>query len=213
MITMFLARWIPAALVAACAFGKSPFDSLERVTGKVISEGRLTQAELEAAKEIRASIARLTELYQRASGSGIPESYSRTMCADVEALRAVLDSAPERAAVLEDVRKDLRLKLKVAEGGLGFAGGFPAVVKVTVDTVREGKKAHGLYVRCNPLRYGVTATPLFVFNSASTPTAAELPPGLFMIWVESADKKVLASQPMEIGASGSDSEFIRFALP
>jgi hypothetical protein len=52
-----------------------------------------------------------------------------------------------------------------------------------------------------------------VFNSASSPTARKLPPGNFVIWIETADHKQVTSQPIEIGDSGKNAETIRIEIP
>jgi len=91
---------------------------------------------------------------------------------------------------------------------------FGSVVQVTVDAQHEGQPARDLWVRCNPLRDGVTRTPMFIFNSATTPTTAQLPPGSLIMWLESATGgHVVAEQQMKIGEGGVDHETIRFPVP
>ena len=195
---------------------QTPFHRLSQASVHLLESEGLSGTEKSALEDIHASSTRLGKLFQEANGTApekakLSEGYAKSLDADVETLLST--DQKERSSAIQGVRDDVRIKLKFAEGSLGFAGGFPANIKVTVETVREGKKVDGLWVRCNARRYGVTRNPAFVFNSASSPTTANLPPGLFVLWVESPDGKVLGSQPVEIGSTGSDSETIRFALP
>ena len=207
-----------AALSAAAspAAGDTVWDRLERAASEMLTSSGLGAEDAAAVKEIQHFSAQLKALSlksEAADSRPLPDDYVRSLDADAGMLREALKTPGDAHSALADVRDDLRLKLRFAEGGLGFAGGFPAVIKVTVETVRAGRKVDGLWVRCNPRRFGVNKAPAFVFNSASSPTTTNLPPGIFVLWVESPDGKVLGSQPVEIGSSGSDSETIRFALP
>jgi hypothetical protein len=144
----------------------------------------------------------------------LSQEYSRSMAANISSLRSLGDDHAERLAVLEDLNKDLSTKVAFFSHALGATGSFPSVISVTVKTVdAKGNDASGLWVRCNPRRYGVTNHPIFVFNSATTPTTASLPPGSFVFWVEDSTKKVLLSQPVQLGLAGQTSEQIRLALP
>jgi hypothetical protein len=144
----------------------------------------------------------------------ISKEYSLSMNADLSLLRSLPSDHPNRLAGLKDIHADLAMKASFVSRTLGAAGAFPSVITLTVDTVAsDGQKVSGFWVRCNPHRYGVGTNPLFVFNSASTPTAAVLPPGAFTCWVEDVHKTVLASQPVNLGGSGSSSEYLKFSLP
>jgi len=196
----------------------SPLNELRELAAAQLKTTRLDTNERRTLEDIQSLAGKLDDRLHRSGGdapenANLPDDYSRSLTADLETLLSLPEVTSARAQALEQVRDDLRLKWKFAEGALGFAGGFPAVVKVTVETVRDGKKVDGLYVRGNPRRWGQTANPTIVFNSASSPTTANVPPGLFVLWVESPDKKVLALQPIEVGGTGSDSETIRLALP
>ena len=143
----------------------------------------------------------------------LPAPFRDSVADDLAVLQMLKQPGESRVTALADVSGDLALKVKFAESAFGLGGGFPALVKVTVETVRAGKKQDGLWVRANPRRYGVNSDPMFLFNSASSPTTTNLPPGLFVLWVETPEHQFLASQPVEIGAGGTDSETIRFSLP
>ena len=98
----------------------------------------------------------------------------------------------------------------VASGGEPFG----SVVRVTVETERNGKQVNGLWVRCNPYRDGVTKYPMFVFNSATSPTTSQLPPGVFTIWVEATSGgKVLIQRRVDIGVNRVDHETITLEVP
>jgi hypothetical protein len=190
---------------------------------KVSLRPDLSHQEAEDISAMSTLVGRIHDEYVQAFGPGsdsggklqehLSPQYIQSLVADNSAL-SNLPSAPfERAQVLSEIRRDLQLKADLTSSTLNASAAFPSVVTVTVDTQRNGKSVGGLWVRANPRRLGVTAQPVIVFNSASTPTSAMLPPGLFILWVESADKTVLASQPIAVGVGGKDTEQIVFALP
>jgi hypothetical protein len=149
-----------------------------------------------------------------AIGQNISAPYSRSMRADLSALKSLPSDHIGRLATLKEINADLALKGSFVSRSLGASGAFPSIITVTVETIsKTGQPVSGLWVRCNPHRYGVTTSPLFVFNSASTPTSSILPPGMFTCWVEDGHKTVLLSQPLNLGASGASSENVKFAMP
>ncbi|HZL57408.1 MAG TPA: hypothetical protein VFC21_10015 [Bryobacteraceae bacterium] len=142
--------------------------------------------------------------------------YVVSLNGDSSALEKLGDVTPpkDRPAVARDVRDDLKVKAHYTSQAAGIGGAFPSVVAVTVETERKGKKADDLWVRCNPRRDGVTKNPMFVFNSATSPTMSQLPPGFFIIWVEETKGgKVLTQQPVSIGDNGQDRQTIKLAIP
>jgi len=161
----------------------------------------------------------LWERYQgslnRVDRSKISRVYVVSLNSDSLALEKLPAVAPgSRAAVARDVRDDLQVKSRFSSESLGIGGAFPSVVTVTVETERNGKKVDNLWVRCNPQRDGVTKNPMFVFNSATSPTVSQLPPGVFTIWVEATSGgQVLTQEPIMVGSNGSDHDTIRLALP
>jgi len=207
------------------------FRDLDTATRQLTSLTGLSGAEREQVRSIQASIGELQEKFRTAFPGtqdaaavqrNLPQPFRESIAADLASIRMLNQTGEARPsasktrprrAILEELSADLALKAKFGGSGFGLGGGFPAVVKVTVETVRQGKKEDGLWVRANPRRYGVTSDPMFVFNSATSPTATNLPPGLFVLWDETADHHVIASQPVEIGSANKDSELIRFSLP
>jgi hypothetical protein len=145
--------------------------------------------------------------------AGLPRLYLISLDSDSSALESFPKLPSElRTTVAIDVRDDLMIKYDYASA---FPGGpFASVVRVTVETEHEGKPVNGLWVRCNPVRDGVTKDPMFLFNSATTPTTAPLPPGALIMWLESASGgHVIAEQQMKIGEGGTDHETIKFPVP
>ena len=215
-----------AAILPAVAVAQESrvwsFRDLDTASRQLTSLTGLSGAEREEVRSIQASIRELQEKFRAAFPGtqdaaavqrNLPPPFRESIAADLASIRMLRQSGDTRRAILEEVSADLSLKAKFAGSGFGLGGGFPALVKVTVETVRQGKKEDGLWVRANPRRYGVNSDPMFVFNSATSPTTTNLPPGLFVLWVETADHHVIASQPVEIGAANKDSELIRFSLP
>lgn len=207
---------LAAATWGIAAAADTPFEEVRRAARQSLGKSR-DQREREGLQEIQAIALRLSEQYGRLSTGekSVPfsELYIRSLAANTGTLRSLPRVASERESAVTEIRDDMRLKLRYAQSSLSFAGGFPSVVKVTVETVRAGKPVEDLWVRCNPRRYGVTKNPQFVFNSASSPTVSNLPPGKFILWVENAAKESLVNQPVDIGEKGVESETIRISIP
>ena len=105
-----------------------------------------------------------------------------------------------------NVRDDVDIKAQFAERG-SSGGAFPATIKVTILTERDGRPLSDLWVRANSALDGVTKSARYPFSSATTPTSRTLPPGLLTIWVESTDHgRVLAEEQILLGEGGSDQE-------
>jgi hypothetical protein len=199
------------------------FDDLQAAVASLQISPATTEDESTELQSISDSLDVLHNRYKQRYGSNeddtaigrnISKEYSLSMKANLSSLRSLPSDHASRLAALKDIRADFAMKTSFISQTLGAAGAFPSVITLTVDTVASnGQKVSGLWVRCNPHRYGVAANPLFVFNSASTPTSSVLPPGAFTCWVEDAHKRVLASQPVNLGASGASSESIKFSLP
>ncbi len=187
--------------------------------------GNIDTTESAALDDISTSLNGLRGRYTQAYGQDaddpqylphhLSKPYYQSMAADLFSLRSLPSDHAAQMQAIEDVRKDLSTKANFVSSSLGVTGSsFPSVITVTVDTVdATGKRVYGLWVRCNPERWGVTSHPLFVFNSATTPTSSILPPGYFVLWIEDSHKKVLEVQPIELGAAGHDTERISFSLP
>jgi hypothetical protein len=182
------------------------------VTRAALGRG-LTQSDGNLLREIGQSADTLDDRFKNARSAESADEFAQSVLDDALALDQMPGDPRQRSAVLKDLRDDLALKARFASGSLGVSTAFPAVVKVTIEIQKDGKIVDGLWVRCNPRRYGVTDTPMFPFPSASSPTTRRMPPGIFTVWVESPDHKLLASQTIEIGTAEEDSERIRFTVP
>lgn len=144
--------------------------------------------------------------------------YWSAMSADYDSLVKSRTNAAARSSLLALVAADLAAKAAYVEGantGAGFSGNFPSTVTVTVKTVDgNGVPRSNLYVRANPEAYGINGSPLYIFNSATSPlTTAPLPPGRAMLWVEDAAKHRLQSQSVNIGADGKDTDAFTIVVP
>jgi hypothetical protein len=182
------------------------------VTRAGLGDG-LTAQDQAMLRDIGRSADKLDDRFKNAAAAEPAEEFAKSLSDDAQALDRLPASTGERTAILKDIRDDLELKARFTSRGLTASTAFPSVVNVTIETERNGRTVNGLWVRSNPRRYGVTDTPMFVFPSASSPTARRMPPGVFTMWVESADHRVLATQIIEIGATEQDSERIRFTIP
>lgn len=156
---------------------------------------------------------RIANRRSESGATNLPDEYVDSLVADTKALDSLPPEGQSRTAALANVHRDLQIKAKYSTDSFGITGGFAAIIDVSVETVRNGQPVNGLYVRCNPAAYGFNDPPLFPFNSASSPTSRKLPPGSFVLWVETADHKRITSQPLDIGENGKDSETIRIAVP
>jgi hypothetical protein len=158
-----------------------------------------------------------TSLKKKQAPNRLPGLYLTSLDADSAALELFADkeklSIEERTKAAGAIQGDLSLKYEFAAELPG--GTFPSVIEVTVDTVHgDGQPANGLWVRCNPSLDGVTKHPMFLFNSATTPTTSFLPPGYLVMWIESSSGGfVVAQQDMKLGEGGKNKVTIRFPVP
>jgi hypothetical protein len=172
--------------------------------------------------EVDSTAKSLSALYQaslkkKQAPNRLPGLYLASLDADSGALESINGndkaSIDTQTKTARDISADLSLKYEFSAELPG--GTFPSAVEVTVETEHEdGSPAKGLWVRCNPARDGVTKHPMFLFNSATTPTTTFLPPGSVVMWLESSSGGfVVAQQEMKLGEGGKDRETIRFPVP
>lgn len=168
--------------------------------------------------DISRSATRLSNLYKsslrkKQPPNSLPRVYVISLDADSSSLESLPDTPKDsRAAIVKDVREDAGTKADYASAGRGDT--FPAVIQVTVETEHEGKKVDDLWVRCNPARDGVTKTPMYLFNSATSPTTSQLPPASLIMWIEpTSGGPILAEQFIKTGQGGNDKETIKFPIP
>jgi hypothetical protein len=212
LFSVLVVIWICAA---NCRAQDPETDRAFEKLQSAITKARLSnpaQGESELLKEIATLANRLETGYRNAKSDGHSE-FSQSLSDDAQAISEIIDTADTRRSVLTAVRDDLTLKVTFASRSLNAAVSFPEIINVTVETERDGKVVNGFWLRCNPRRYGVNDHPMFVFNSASSPTIRNLPPGAFVMWVENETHKVLLSEPLDVGSDGLDHEKIKLAVP
>jgi hypothetical protein len=222
-ISTFIILLVAASLASAqddtglLAFGR--LDSAVKQAQAFINGQNDNQPSLKLdLQEIGNAATRLRDLYKaslrkKQPENSLPRGYVISLDSDSSSLTSLPDAPRDsRPAIVRDVRDDVWIKAEYATASPG--GTFRATVKVTVETERDGKKADGLWVRCNPARDGVTKSPMFFFNSATSPTTSLLPPGSLIMWVESTTGgHVVAEQFIKTGQRGTDQETIRFPIP
>ena len=151
----------------------------------------------------------------RLADTPVPLEYRQALLVNVNAVRKLSYTAPgpTYTALLDDVAKDLSVKADYATPPSGDPIKFRTTVTVNVRTLRGGTEEGGYFVRCNP-RSGAAQRPaLFLFSRQSSPTSRPLPPGNYLLWVESTDGKVLKTQDMDVGANGEESQTVDVPLP
>lgn len=201
------------------------FSRMMSTVTRLKSPGNIGGNELIALTEVSKSLTSLRQRYTAKYGkdsdepnqirTNVTKQYAAAMGEILWSLQNLPGDPKARLTELQDIDRELRLQVTlVSQSGLGLGGLFPAVITVTVETIdSQGKGISGLWVRCNPRRYGVTSKPLFIFDDTTTPTTATLPPGSLTCWVESSDHKMLQQQPIELGTDGKTIKSIRMSIP
>jgi hypothetical protein len=174
----------------------------------------LQPAEVDALQESVLAAQRLRQRWNEGGRPDLPEGYIQTLQLNAELLRGIAageDSlSPDK--VLADVRDDLLLKERFAAVEFALVSRFRGAVSVRVVTRRGGQQADGFMVRANPRRWGVRSDPLFVFNNPS-PSQRELPPGNYVIWAETPNGTMVASQPITVGDDNAERKEIILIIP
>jgi len=165
--------------------------------------------------EIGESVKAIKNKWRAARDKGVPADYlgSLKFDCDLLALAAKETDGAQATAVLRDVNDDLKVKAQFARGAMNAAEVFGAEVRVTVKTMRSDQEVGGYLIRCNPKRYADNRAPMFVFNSPSSPTSRNLPPGNYRMWAEDDKGNVVKAVPVTIGADGNAEEMIRLDVP
>jgi hypothetical protein len=157
----------------------------------------------------------ISEKWRQSHDKNVPPDYLQTIKFDSDLLRQIAEghmSSEDTLAILRDVRDDLTTKAAHARANNGAAETLASKVEVTVKTKKSGQEVGGYLVRCNPRRYADQATPMFVFNNATSPTVRSLPPGNYKMWIEMPDGNEVSSRPITIGGNGEVSQEIVFDL-
>jgi len=200
------------------------FSGLQSATARVKFSGALSPKEGNALDGIVASLNILRTRYTSKFDENadvadqiainVSQEYSSSMAANLVALQNLPTDPGHRLATLVSIQRDLQLKVAFVPSSQGLTGTFASVIPVTVNTTNgNGQNLFGLWVRCNPQLYGVTAHPLFIFNSATTPTQTNLPPGSLICWIQDSNNKVLLSREIDLGSQGITPQTINLSIP
>jgi hypothetical protein len=129
--------------------------------------------------------------------------------AAVQHLVAVVTSAAntgdlsEAAAIVDDIKKDIELKTVYYGGRAGVTGNARGLVKVTVNTLRNGQHEKGLVVYCNPYRWADDLKPMEPFPNLSSPTQWSMLPGDYRCFASKGQPaKPIGFRDVKIGLHG-----------
>lgn len=166
-------------------------------------------------RDIDKTVNGLIERWEGVENKDLPKEYLLTLEADCELLRQAIEESNDEkaAAMLQDVYADLDVKLKQARKIIGAAGTLGSKVRVTVKTRKEAREVGGYLVRCNPRRRSAQQSAMFVFNNPTSPTEKDLPPGNFVMWLETQDGVKVVSRDITIGGNGETTETIVIDVP
>lgn len=185
------------------------FRNLQTCVGKVLK--RFSGEKNEAKKlsdSINANANLITDKWMNASNKQVPSDYLKTLGVDCTLLdQAVTVKDSETAlALLRDVSDDLDIKAKQAKSPVAASEVLGASIMVTVKTRRNGKDVEGYLVRCNPRRYPTRSPAMFVFTNPTNQAKRSVPPGNYIMWLETQNGQFVVSRPITIGGNGEDSE-------
>jgi hypothetical protein len=172
---MTILRWTSCLLLiitsmqVSHAQERSPDWTFSRIMSAVTRlrrPGNLSVNELTALTEISNSLTSLRQRYTAKYGddsdepvkinTNVTKQYAAGMGEILWSLQNLPGDPKTRLAELQDIDRELKLQVAlVSKGGLGLGGLFPSVITVKVETVdSQTKGISGLWVRCNPRRYG-----------------------------------------------------------
>ncbi|HSS78129.1 MAG TPA: hypothetical protein VLV54_15470 [Thermoanaerobaculia bacterium] len=124
------------------------------------------------------------------------------------------EAGAQSGAVLDDIRRDLELKVQYFRGRMGVAGATRGLVLSTVRTLHQGKPVMGLAIYCNPYRWKDEARPMRTFPEFSSPTTRLIMPGYYRCFAAAgAPAKRIASRDVEIGLGGEDKVTFNIEVP
>lgn len=160
------------------------------------------------ADEIKKDANILISKWMNASNQMVPDDYLRTLSVNCELLeKATAESDTDQAKLLlQDVADDLEVKATQARNQVGASEALGASIKVIVKTRRNGREVDGYLVLCNPKRYERLSPALFPFNNPTNQAERILPPGNYIVWLETPDHQFVASRPITVGGSGASSQ-------
>ena len=142
------------------------------------------------------------------------DAYLQTLKFDLEQLNALAatptsqENAPQ---VISDVKTDLDAKLKHARAASNIGESLGIDTAVIVKATLHGVDANGYDVQCNPLRWANSATPMFTFDTQTTPATKTLPPGYYRLRLLK-DGTVAKTMDVSIGLDGRSTQTIIVSL-
>lgn len=111
--------------------------------------------------------------------------------------------------LINQIQKDYDAKVKAS--ALAINSSVRRKVKVKVVTKKNNQIVHGYYVRGNQLWDYDLEKPKIIFNNPTNDAVKELPPGMYILWVEKDGKKVQSAE-FEIGNSSSNEQTLIIVL-
>jgi hypothetical protein len=124
------------------------------------------------------------------------------------------ETGAQSTAALEDIRRDLELKVRYFHSRMGVAGATRGLVETTVRTVHQGKPVMNLAIYCNPYRWKDEARPMRTFPDFSSPTTASIMPGYYRCFASAGvPAKRIAGRDIEIGLDGKDKVTFDIEVP
>lgn len=119
----------------------------------------------------------------------------------------------EAAAIVDDIKNDLELKVAYYGSRVGVTGNARGLVKVTVNTLRNGHHEKGLIVYCNPYRWADDLKPMEPFPDLSSPTQWSMLPGDYRCFASKGQPgKPIGSRDVKIGLHGDPTESVDIPL-
>lgn len=116
--------------------------------------------------------------------------------------------------IIDDIKRDLDLKVQYYRSRMGVVGSTRGLVKVTVRTLRGEETVIGLVVYCNPYRWADSEKQMFSFPSLSSPTQTSVLPGYYRCFaIQNNPKKTIALREVPIGLDGSDEITVDISIP
>jgi len=146
------------------------------------------------------------ETHLKEAHSGSPEEAAAVRhLTNIISLAAKQTDLEEARTIVSDASKDLDLKNRYYGSRLGVSGVSRGLVKVIVNTVRDGKPEPGFLVYCNAYRWADTTNPMKTFPKLSTPTETSMMPGYYRCFASRAQpEKRSGERLVEIGLDGKD---------
>lgn len=195
-----------------CAQTEPDFLGLQKAVARLSST---PVARDESVKELRDRVDAF-EGYLKDAHSGSPEN-----AAAVRHLTNVITQAAQQTdlnearRIVTDANRDLDLKNRYFKDRLGVAGVSRGLVKVTVNTINQGKSTpeSGLLVYCNAYRWADDAKPMKTFPKLSTPTETSMMPGYYRCFASRGQPENRAGDRLvEIGLDGKDEITVDISL-